>query len=135
MPEEAKLKLDVRLVPAEGEPDPILLDDLVRLIKQGIITAPTQAPQVSTSGEFHVPPGNSQNALETRIKHRIAQASVESQAAVAKRAETAKQPDGEQKLAEESLAAAENVVAAVQRAMIRGIAVHIPNPESAPASS
>lgn len=130
MPEDAKLKLDVRLVPVEGEPDPALLDDLVRLIKQGIVTAPHQAPRASTNGEFHVPPDNSQISLETRIKHRIAQASVESQAEVAKRAEIAKQPDGEQKLADESLAAAQNVVAAVQRAIIRGIAIRVPDSES-----
>lgn len=129
MPEDAKLKLDVRLVPTEGEPDSALLDDLVRLIKQGIVTVPLQAPQVGTAGEFHTPSDNSQIALETRIKHRIAQASVESQADVAKRAETAKQPDGEQKIADEALAAAQNVVAAVQRAIIRGIAVRVPDSE------
>ena len=123
MPEEATRKLDIRLVPAEGAPDAALLDDLVRLIKQGVVTAPKQAPQVSTTGEFVTPPDNSQNALETKIKHRIAQASVASEADVAKRAETAKLPDGEAKLAEESLAAAQNVVAAVQRAVLRGIVV------------
>jgi hypothetical protein len=126
MTEDAKLKLDVKLVPAEGEPDPALFDDLVRLIKQGIATAPKDVPQVITAGEFHTPPDNSQNALETKIKHRIEQASKTSEADVTKRAETAKQPDGEQKLAEESLAAAQNVVAAVQRALIRGIAIRIP---------
>ncbi|HVL12720.1 MAG TPA: hypothetical protein VM529_09150 [Gemmata sp.] len=126
MAEDAKLKLDVRLVPAEGEPDPALFDDLVRLIKQGIATAPKDVPQVTTAGEFHTPPDNSQNAIETRTKHRIEQASKASEADVTKRAETAKLPDGEQKLAEESLAAAQNVVAAVQRALIRGITIRIP---------
>ena len=126
MAEDAKLKLDVRLVPAEGEPDPALLDDLVRLIKQGIATAPKDVPQVTTAGEFHTPPDNSQNAIETRIKHRIEQASKASEADVTKRAETAKLPDGEHKLAEESLAAAQNAVAAVQRAIIRGITIRVP---------
>ncbi len=129
MPEDAKLQLDVRLVPAEGEPDPALLDDLVRLIKQGIVTAPPQAPQVSTNGEFHAPPDNSQNALQAKVIKRIDEASKASEADVAKRAETAKQPDGEQKLADKSLAAAQNVVAAVQRAIIRGIAVRVPDSE------
>jgi len=126
MAEEAKLKLDVRLVPTEGEPDPALFDDLVRLIKQGIATAPKDVPQVTTAGEFHTPPDNSQNAIETRIKHRIEQASKASEADVTKRAETAKLPDGEHKLAEESLAAAQNAVAAVQRAIIRGITIRVP---------
>jgi len=126
MPEDAKQKLDIRLVPAEGEPDALLLDDLVRLIKQGIVTAPKQAPQVSTAGEFVASQDNSQNALESKIKHRIEQASEASKVDVAKRAEIAKQPDGEQKLAEEALAAAQNVVATVQRAILRGIAVQVP---------
>lgn len=126
MPEDAKRKLDIRLVPAEGQPDPALLDDLVRLIEQGVLTAPKQAPQVSTAGEFVAPPDNSQNALETKIKHRIEQASNASEADVAKRAEIAKQPDGEAKLAEEALAAAQGVVAAVQRAIIRGVTIRVP---------
>ncbi|QJW94290.1 hypothetical protein [Frigoriglobus tundricola] len=127
MSEDAKQKLDLRLVPAEGEPDIALLDDLVRLIKQGVVTAPKQAPQVNTTGEFAAAPDHSQNALETRIKHRIEQASNASEADVAKRAEIAKQPDGDARLAEEALAAAQNVVAAVQRAILRGIAVRVPD--------
>jgi hypothetical protein len=126
MPEDAKQKLDIRLVPAEGEPDAALLDDLVRLIKQGVVTAPKDVPQVSTAGKFVAPADKSQIALETRIKHRIEQASQTSEADVKKRAEIAAQPDGEQKLAEQSLAAAQNVVAAVQRAIIRGVALHVP---------
>jgi hypothetical protein len=126
MSEDAKRKLDLRLVPAEGEPDAGLLDDLVRLIKQGIVTAPKDVLQVSTAGEFVAPPDNSQNALESKINHRIEQASEASKADVAKRAEVAVQPDGEHKLADEALAAAQNVVAAVQRAITRGIAVQVP---------
>jgi hypothetical protein len=134
MAEDAKLKLDVRLVPAEGKPDAALLDDLVRLIRQSVVTAPPQAEQPSTAGNFTAPPDNSQNALETKIKHRIAQASAESQAAVAKRAETAKQPDGEAKLAAEALEAAQQVVSAVQRAIIRGVAIRVPEPDGTQAS-
>jgi hypothetical protein len=126
MPEDAKLKLEIRLRPAEGEPNAALLDDLVRLIQQGIVTAPKGVPQVNTAGKFVAPPDNSQNAVESKIKHRIEQASEASQADVAKRNEIAKQPDSEQKLAEEALAAAQNVVAAVQRAMMRGIVVQVP---------
>lgn len=127
MPEDAKQKLDIRLVPAEGEPDAALLDDLVRLIKQGVVTAPKQAPQVSAVGEFVAPTDNSRNALEAKIRNRIEQASNASEADVAKRAKIAKQPDSEQKLAEEALAAAQNVVAAVQRAILRGITVNVPD--------
>jgi|GEM_PF-6361768 len=128
MSEDAKQKLDIRLVPAEGAPpDAALLNDLVRLIKQGIVTTPKDAPQVSTAGEFVTPPDNSQNALESKIKHRIEQASEASKADVAKRAEIATQSGGEQKLAEESLAAAQNVVVAVQRAILRGITIHVPD--------
>ena len=48
MAEGAKQKLELRLVPAEGAPDAVLFDDLVRLITQGITTAPKQSPQIST---------------------------------------------------------------------------------------
>ena len=127
MPEDATRKLDVRLVPAEGAPDVALLDDLVRLIKQGVLTAPKQAPQVNTTGEFIVPPDNSRSVLQNKIMAHVDQASEASKADVAKRAEVARQPDGEAKLAEEALAAAQGVVAAVQRAIIRGITVRVPD--------
>lgn len=126
MPEDAKQRLDIRLVPAEGAPNAALFDDLARLIKQGVLTAPKQAPQVSTAGEFTAPLDNSQNALEAKIKNRIAQASAASMADVAKRAETAKLSDGEAQIVEETLAAAQGVVAAVQRAILRGITVRVP---------
>ncbi len=127
MPEEAKQKLDIRLVAAEGEPNAALLEDLVRLIRQGVVTAPTQAPQVDTAGKFVTPADSSQNALEAKIRYRIDEASKASEADVAKRAEIAKKPDSDTKLAEEALAAAQNVVAAVQRAILRGIAVRVPD--------
>jgi hypothetical protein len=126
MTEDAKHKLELRLVPAEGAPDAALFDDLVRLIKQGVATAPKQAPQVTTTGSFIAPPDNSQNALEAKICSRIDEASKASETAVAKRAEVAKQPDGDSQLANESLAAAQDVVAAVQRLLLRGIRVQVP---------
>jgi hypothetical protein len=130
MPEVAKLQLDVRLVPAEGTPDPVLLDDLVRLIQQGIVTASKDLPGIDSSGEFQSPPDNSQNDLEAKVRHDVEQASRDSQSAIEKRAATAKQPDGEAGLAEESLEAARQVVAAVQRAMIRGVGVRLPEAET-----
>ncbi|AWM42011.1 hypothetical protein GobsT_68470 [Gemmata obscuriglobus] len=126
MAEDAKQKFELRLVPAEGRPDPVVFDDLVKLIRQGIATAPKQAPQISTAGEFSAPSDGSQNALETQVRHRIEQVSNLSVADVAKRAEIAKQPDGEVQLADEALAAAQEVVAAVQRMLLRGIAVQVP---------
>jgi hypothetical protein len=125
MAEDARLKLELRLVPAEGEPNAALFDDLIRLIKQGIITAPKGVTQVNSSGEFHTPTNNSMNDLEAKIKHRIEQASADSRSIVEKRAELVAQPDGEAKLAAESLEAAQGVISAVQRAIIRGVAVHI----------
>ena len=56
MAEDAKQKLELRFVPAEGEPDPALLDDLVRLIKQGIATASdsVRLVQISLRYGFHI---------------------------------------------------------------------------------
>ncbi|HUR54126.1 MAG TPA: hypothetical protein VMZ71_08340 [Gemmataceae bacterium] len=131
MPDVAEKQLDLRLVPAEGPPDPQVLDDIIRLIKQAVVTLPKDAPQLAAEGELRPPTPDEQpevNAAEAKIKHRIEQASRESQAFVEKRAETAVQPDGEQKLAEESLKAARRVVSAVQRAILRGVAVRVPEP-------
>jgi hypothetical protein len=127
MVEDAKLKLELRLVPIAGEPNAAVFDDLIRLIQQGIVTAPKDVPQVHTTGEFQLPTDNSQNDLEAKIKHSIEQASADSRAAVEKRVELAAQPDGEAKLAAESLEAAQGVVAAVQRAIIRGVVVQVPD--------
>lgn len=128
MAEDARLKLELRLVPTDGQPpNAALFDDLIRLIRQGIVTAPIGVPQVNTSGEFHTPPDNSQNNLEAKVKHRIEQASADSRVAFEKRKELASQPDREAKLAAEALEAAQRVVSAVQRAMIRGIAVQLPD--------
>jgi hypothetical protein len=129
MVEDAKLKLELRLIPAEGKPNPALFDDLIRLIQQGIVTAPKDVPQVNTSVEFHPPTDNSQNDLEAKIKHRIEQASADSRAAFEKRAEIALRPDAEAKLATECLETAQQVVAAVQRAIIRGVTVRVAESE------
>lgn len=126
MAEDATRQLELRLVPAEGAPDAALFDDLVRLIQQGVATAPKQAPQVATTGSFIAPADKSQNALEAKVCSRIDEASKASEAAVAKRAEVAQRPDGDTQLADEALAAAQDVVAAVQRMLLRGIAVRVP---------
>jgi hypothetical protein len=135
MTENAKLKLELRLVPTEGEANAALFDDMIRLIKQGIVTAPEGVPQMNTSGEFHPSTDNSQEKLATKIRHRIDQATESSRAAVEKRKEVAVQPDGEEKLAAESLEAAEGLISAVQRAIIRGVAVQVADDKDASNSS
>jgi hypothetical protein len=125
MAEDAKLKLELRLVPTEGEPNAALFDDLIRLIQQGILTAPQGITQIETSGEFLPPTDKSLGKLETGIKSRIDQNCTASQSLVEKRKEIAGQLDGEAKLATESLEAAQVVVSAVRRAIIRGIAVQV----------
>lgn len=132
MPDDASLKLDLRLVPADDRPaDPAVLDDIVRLIRQAVATTPRDAPAVGEPvGGFREPTAEETRnlrGLESKIKHRVEQASRESQAAAEKRAETAAQPDAGQKLAEESLRAAERLVAAVRRAILRGVAVRVPD--------
>jgi hypothetical protein len=129
MAEDARLNLKLRLVPSRGEPDAALFDDLVRLIKEGILIAPKDVPQVNATGDFHLPNDQSQAKLETGIRHRIDQASAASQSLVEKRKEVLAQPDGEAKLATESLEAAQGVVSAVQRAIIRGIVVQVDKDE------
>jgi hypothetical protein len=127
MAEDAKLKLEVRLAPAEGEPDAALFDDLVRLIRQGAATVSPQAPPVSAAGEFVAPQDKSQAELEAKVCNRIEQASAASRADVEKRAAVAQQPDGEAKLAEQAVEAAANVVAAVHRLLHHGVAVRVPD--------
>jgi hypothetical protein len=133
--DDAKLRLDLRLVPADDRPaDPVVLDDIVRLIRQAVVTAPEEAPKVTEPAEGFRQPSADENrdlrSLESRIKNRIEQASAESQAVIEKRAETAKQPDGEPRLKDEALRAAEQVVSAVQRAILRGVAVRVPETET-----
>jgi hypothetical protein len=121
-------RLELRLVSAERPADPQVLDDLIRLIRQGLATAPRQVPQVSDGTWFRRPTEEERKDLvehESRIKHRIEQ-EPDSHDTLAKRSELTAQPDHEQKLAEETRRAAEYVVAAVQRALNRGVAVRIP---------
>ena len=131
MADAAKLKLTFRLVPADGQPaDPVVLDDIVRLIRQAAATAPKDAARVTEPADgFDEPSDNDKRALQvlqSKIETRIDQSSAASQAAVAKRVQTASQPDGHQALADEALAAAEQVVAAAQRAIFQRVAVHVP---------
>lgn len=136
MADDPARKLELRLVPADGAPpDAQVFDDLVRLIRQGIATAPKQYPQISNGSGFRPPTDEEKrdlSAVEAQIKHRIDDASKASEADVAKRAETAKLPDADQRLADEALAAAQLVVAAVQRALIQGVKVTAPDPDSPP---
>lgn len=131
MDDDARLKLTFRLVPADGRPaDPAVLDDIVRLIRQAVATAPKDAPRVAEPAEgFREPIGDETRdlrGLEARIETRIQQASAASQAAVEKRAELARQPDSREKLADEARVAAERVVAAVQRAVLQRVNVSSP---------
>ena len=134
MADDAKLKLTFRLVPADDRlADPVVLDDIVRLIRQAAATAPKDTPKVTEPADgFRAPAddeGRDLRGLESRIENRVQQASAASQAAVEKRAQTATQPDGQQQLAEESLLAAQQVVAAIQGARFRAVAVHVPETE------
>jgi hypothetical protein len=126
---DAKLKLSLRLAPADDRPaDPVVIDDIIRLIKQAVATVPKDSPAVTAPADgFHPPTGEELRELDTKTQHRIEQASAASRAAVEQRAETAAQPDGDQKLAAEALAAAERVVSAVQRAVLRNVAVRVPD--------
>ena len=135
MANEPEIELRLRLVPAEGPADPQVIDDLIRLIRQGVATAPKQFPQISTDAELRDPTDDEKRDLSNvaaQVKHRIEQASEGSQEAVAKRNELAKQPDGEAKLREEALAAAEQVVAAVQRAILQGVLPRVPEDRPPP---
>jgi len=121
-------KLEYRLVPADAPPDHQVLDDLIRLVRQGIATASDKYPQVSEGSGFVEPTDRPDlGQMKIEIIRRIDQASSESRAAVAERAKVAAQPDADQKLAEEARKAAELVVAAVQRALIRGVRVRVPD--------
>jgi len=130
--DDARLKLTFRLVPADDRPaDPAVLDDIVRLIRQAFATVPKDAPAVAVPvGGFHEPTDDQERravrGLESRIENRIQEASAASQAAVEKRAETAARPDGRQQLADDALAAAERVVAVVQSALLRRVALRAP---------
>ncbi len=132
MAELASLKLQLRLSPAEGEPNAALLDDLIRLVKQAVATPPVPVTETPVA-EFHHPTDDEQNTLaglESKIKHRIEQASAESRQQVEQRAALIQQPDGDQKARDAALMAAQQVVGAVHRAMLRGVIVSTPEPTS-----
>ncbi len=132
MAEPATMKLEFRLAPSSGEPNPEVLDDLVKLVCQAIATAPPDSPEIKADGEFRPPEGEEEKSLrglESRIKHRIEQAAGASQKLIAQRETTFGQPDGAAKLATEATRAAEAVVAAVQRARLRGVIVTVPSAE------
>lgn len=127
MPTTASQKFEIRLAPKEGEPDALVFDDVILLIQQAVVTASPQVEVPTVYGEFVKPDATELIALlDSKIKHRIEQASTESRKLAEARAAKSSQPDSESQLAQESLDAASNVISAVQRAMIRGIHVSIP---------
>ena len=138
MSQEADRKLFLQLVAAELPPDSVVLDDLIRLIRQALITAPVNSPQLAVPLSFRKPDLDEKRehaSLEATIKHRIEQASEHSRPMVEARAQLASQPDSADKLAEQSRKAAERVIAAVQRAILRGVKVTIPDDPPLPDAS
>lgn len=130
MANDTAVALALQLVPVEGEPDPQLLDDLIRLVKQAIVTFPQRVaspPAVRPATDEERLP---LIGLESKIKHHIEQASAASRTLVEQRAALAQLPDAEAKLAKESRMKAQQVIAAVQRAMMKGIVVKIPDSTS-----
>jgi hypothetical protein len=128
--DSAILKLTCRLVPADDRPaDPVVFDDIVRLINQAIATAAKDWPRVSEpAAGFQEPRDDEKRGLrsfESKIESRIQESSAASQAAIEKRAQTAIRSDGPRVLADESLETARQVVAAVQRAILRRVVVRV----------
>lgn len=125
MSDEAQIQLTLRLTPADDKPaDPFVFDDIVRLIRQAVATAPKQVPIVTIPSEgFRKPDGADEQRIrsfETRIEHRIEQASAASQAAVEKRLEVGNDPD-------QSLEAAQQLISAVQRALLQSVVLRLPD--------
>jgi hypothetical protein len=130
MDDSALLKLTCRLVPADEQPaDPVVFDDIVRLIGQAIATAAKDWPRVSEPAAGFQEPRDDEKrelrSLESKIESRIQESSAASQATIEKRAQTASQPNGPQLLMDQSLDAAQQLVAAVQRAILRNVAVRV----------
>src|SRR5207248_2375582 len=76
MTNDTDRKLELRLVPAESPANPQMLDDLIRLVRQGLATAPKDVPQVGDGPGFRPPTEEERKAtadLGGRIKHRIEQ--------------------------------------------------------------
>jgi len=125
---DAELKLTLRLVPVDGQPaDPVVLNDIILLIRQAVATAPKDAPKISEPTHGFRSTSQAEKpalqALESRVESRVQEASAKSRATVTERELTANLPDGSQKLAEASRAAAENLVSAVQGALCRRVVV------------
>lgn len=131
MTHDAAQKLELRLVPADGaKPDYQVFDDIVRLIRQAHAVTSPQVARVTAAGEFRRPDGEeTQEARElvSQVQHDIEQASENSQADVAKRAEVAQHPDAANQVATQARLAAEQLLSAVGRALIRGVDVHAPD--------
>jgi len=130
MDDDALLKLTCCLVPADGPPgDPVVFDDIVQLINQATATAANDWPRVAEPAAGFQESCDEEKrglrSLESKIESRIQESSAAGQAAIEKRALTAIQPDGPRVLADESLEAARQVVAAVQRAILRRVAVRV----------
>lgn len=136
MTHEPAQKLELRLVPADGQkPDYQVFDDIVRLIRQAHATAHRDAARIGRGTDFRTP--TEAEAEETarvvsQVQHDIEQASLKSQADVEKRTELAKQPDAADRLAAEARRAAELLVSAIGRALHHGIAICPPESDSAP---
>ena len=119
-------ELALTLVTADGPADPQVLDDIIRLIRQGLATATT--PPVPAVGPTR-PAGPDEadvREAESQIKHRIAQDGTASELLVQRRATVAAQPDAAEKLAEEARLAADAVLSAVKAALMHGIRVERP---------
>ena len=132
MADHAELKLTLRLVPADDRPaNPIVLDDIVRLIRQALVTAPKDSPQIIEPAEGFREPNGDENrtitSLVSKIESRIQQSSAASQAAVERRARTANEPDGQEKLRAETLDSAARVVSAVLGAILKRVRVSVPD--------
>ncbi len=130
MAEPATLKLEFRLAPSSGEPNSEVLDDLVKLVRQAVATAPPDSSRIEADGEFRPAEGEEERSLrglESRIKHRIEQGAGASQKLIEQHESLTHQPDGAATLTAEATRAAEAVVAAVQRARIRGVIVTVPS--------
>lgn len=128
MAEPATMKLEFRLAPSSGEPNAEVLDDLVKLVRQAVATAPPDSPEIRVDAEFRPAEGEERNLVRIIGQIDLAAAAV-SPKLIDQREATSSQPNGAEKLATEATRAAEAVVAAVQRARLRGVIVTVPSAE------
>ena len=127
---DAELKLTFRLVVADDErADPVVLDDIVRLIQQAAATLPVHAPRLTEPKMGFQQPGENIvreiRSLESKIETRIQQSSAASQDAVESRARQAIEPNGTAILAGQARSAAERIVSIVQGAVLRRMAIRV----------